>query len=85
MKEQLLTIGESLKERLVQMNRFIHDHPELGNQEYQAVETLTTFLKEHNFEIKCPVAGLETAFEAVYDSGKPGLSVAYLCEYDALP
>ena len=52
MKEQLLTIGESLKERLVQMNRFIHDHPELGNQEYQAVETLTTFLKEHNFEIK---------------------------------
>ncbi|MDE5976880.1 MAG: M20 family metallopeptidase [Turicibacter sp.] len=85
MKKELLTIGESLKERLVQMNRFIHDNPEIGNQEYQAVETLTSFLKEHGFEIKCPVAGLDTAFEAVYDSGKPGLAVAYLCEYDALP
>ena len=85
MKKELLSIGESLKERLVDMNRFIHDNPELGNQEYKAVEKLTTFLKEHDFEIKCPVAGLDTAFEAVYDSGKPGLSVAYLCEYDALP
>ena len=83
MKKELLSIGESLKERLVDMNRFIHDNPELGNQEYKAVEKLTTFLKEHDFEIKCPVAGLDTAFEAVYDSAKPGLSVAYLCEYDA--
>ena len=29
MKKELLSIGESLKERLVDMNRFIHDNPEL--------------------------------------------------------
>ena len=85
MKEQLKVISESLKDRLVEMNRYIHDHPELGNQEHEAVNVLTTFLRENGFEIKCPVAGLDTAFEAVYDSKKPGLSVAYLCEYDALP
>lgn len=85
MKQELKVISESLKERLVEMNRYIHDHPELGNQEYEAVKVLTTFLREHDFEVKCPVAGLDTAFEAVYDSKKPGLSVAYLCEYDALP
>lgn len=85
MKEQLKVISESLKNRLVEMNRYIHDHPELGNQEHEAVNVLTTFLRENGFEIKCPVAGLDTAFEAVYDSKKPGLSVAYLCEYDALP
>ena len=49
MKTELKSIGESLKERLVEMNRFIHDNPELGNEEYKAVQTLTTFLKEHNF------------------------------------
>ena len=32
MKEQLKVISESLKDRLVEMNRYIHDHPELGNQ-----------------------------------------------------
>lgn len=85
MKEQLLEIANELKARLCEMSDYIHDHPELGNQEYEAVRVLTTFLNEHNFTIQCPVAGLDTAFEAVYDSGKPGLSVAYLCEYDALP
>ncbi len=85
MKEQLLQLSEGLKERLWEMSDYIHDHPELGNEEYEAVRVLTTFLSEHNFSIKCPVAGLDTAFEAVYDSQKPGLSVAYLCEYDALP
>ena len=28
MKKELLSIGESLKERLEEMNRFIHDNPE---------------------------------------------------------
>ncbi len=85
MKEQLLKLSGDLKERLYEMSDYIHDHPELGNQEYEAVRVLTDFLREHNFSITCPVAGLDTAFEAVYDSKKPGLSVAYLCEYDALP
>ena len=85
MKEQLLQISEELKQRLWEMSDYIHDHPELGNQEFEAVKTLTSFLKEHNFSVEVGVAGLETAFTAVYDSKKPGLSVAYLCEYDALP
>ena len=85
MKEQLLQISEELKQRLWEMSDYIHDHPELGNQEFEAVNTLTSFLKEHNFSVEVGVAGLETAFTAVYDSKKPGLSVAYLCEYDALP
>ena len=57
MKKELLSIGESLKERLVEMNRFIHDNPELGNEEYKAVEKLTTFLKEHDFEINAQWQG----------------------------
>ena len=85
MKEQLLTISETLKEPLVAMSDYICAHPELGNEEYQAVAILTTFLKEHHFIVESPVVNLDTAFTAVYDSQKPGLSVAFLCEYDALP
>ena len=52
MKEQLLQISEELKQRLWEMSDYIHDHPELGNQEFEAVNTLTSFLKEHNFQLK---------------------------------
>ena len=83
--EKRIIINRGIIKRTFSRNESLYDNPELGNEEYKAVEKLTTFLKEHDFEIKCPVAGLDTAFEAVYDSGKPGLSVAYLCEYDALP
>ena len=85
MKTELKSIGESLKERLVEMNRFIHDNPELGNEEYKAVEALTTFLKDHDFKIEAPIADMATAFKATFDSGKPGMTIGYLCEYDALP
>ena len=85
MKEQLLPIGKEIKSHLCEISDFIYANPELGNQEYKAVEKLTTFLSKNGFDITSPVAGINTAFSAVYDSGKPGLSVAFLCEYDALP
>ena len=28
---------------------------------------------------------MDTAFKATFDSGKPGMTIGYLCEYDALP
>ena len=85
MKERIYDEGQLIKERLVEISDYIYNNPELGNEEYKAVEALTTFLKEHGFEIECPYAGMETAFKAIFDSGKPGKTVGYLCEYDALP
>ena len=85
MKERIYNEGQLIKEKLVEISDYIYNNPELGNEEYKAVEALTTFLKEHGFEIECPYAGMETAFKAIFDSGKPGKTVGYLCEYDALP
>ena len=85
MKELLLKEGQNLKERLCEISEYIYHNPELGNEEFKAVEKLTSFLDEHNFKIEKEFLGLKTAFRAVYDSNKPGLTVGYLCEYDALP
>jgi len=85
MKEQLRTIGNGLKGQLCEISDFMYHNPELGNREYKAAEKLIEFLAQHNFVVKYPVLGIDTAFEAVYDSGKPGASVAFICEYDALP
>ncbi|KNC12315.1 amidohydrolase [Klebsiella sp. RIT-PI-d] len=62
----------------------IHAHPETGNNEYYANEILTTLLTRHGFTVTSNVAGHETAFYAVKRGAKPGPTVAYLAEYDAL-
>lgn len=65
--------------------RKIGENPELGYQEYFAVETLTKLLKSHGFAIEQPAAGLDTAFVARFSGYKPGPRLAFLAEYDALP
>jgi metal-dependent amidase/aminoacylase/carboxypeptidase family protein len=45
---------------------------------------LTQLLEKHGFTVTSNVAGHETAFYAVKESGKPGPTIAYLAEYDAL-
>jgi amidohydrolase len=85
MKEQLYETGLGLAKRLREISDFMYHNPELGNCEFEAVKKIISFLQENNFSVKHPVLNIETAFKAVYDSGKPGASVAFLCEYDALP
>lgn len=63
----------------------IGEHPELGYQEFFAVDALTRFLSHHNFKVERPVAGLDTAFIARFQGKKPGPRIAFLAEYDALP
>jgi amidohydrolase len=62
----------------------IHAHPETGNNEYYANGLLTTLLQKHGFTVTSNVAGHETAFYAVKESDRPGPTIAFLAEYDAL-
>lgn len=85
MKERLTSEGQKIHKRLIEISDYIYENPELGNEEYKAVKVLTELLKEHNFEVEERYLNMDTAFKATFDSGKPGLTIGYLCEYDALP
>lgn len=85
MKSILFEKGKEMHKELCEISDFIYQNPELGNEEYKAVEKLTSFLQEHNFEIETEFLGIKTAFRATYDSNKEGPTIGYLCEYDALP
>ena len=85
MKEKLKTLSQELKADLAALSDYIHDNPELGHVEFKACAALTQYLASHDFKVKTSLEGIETAFMATYDSGLPGPSVAFLCEYDALP
>ena len=85
MKELLFNEGQKIKDKLVHISEYIYNNPELGNQEFKAVEILTSFLEEHNFIVEREFLDIKTAFRATYTSKKEGPTIGYLCEYDALP
>ena len=68
---------------LCQLSNEIWRNPELGFQEKIAHKLLTDFLEKEGFKVHRSFAGLQTAFRAVFGSGKP--NVCLICEYDALP
>ena len=62
----------------------MYDNPEIGNQEFESMKLLAGMLEEQGFATETGFV-VPTGFIGKYDSGKPGPTIAYLCEYDALP
>ncbi|MCD8124116.1 MAG: amidohydrolase [Lachnospiraceae bacterium] len=85
LKEEMYRDIESRSEELFAMSDDLFDHPEIGLEEYHAVDVLTGWLAREGFEVEQGVAGVETAFRAVYRQGEGGPNIGLLCEYDALP
>ena len=75
---------DALKPEVAALIREIHDNPEVGYQEYKAVELQAALLEKYGFTVEKGVAGLDTAYRAVYKGAKEGPRVGYLAEYDAL-
>src|SRR5690625_100285 len=76
---------EDRKVLYIETSHKIHENPEIGNEEFFASDLHCKNLTAAGFTVDKGVAGHETAFYAVKDSGKAGATVAYLAEYDALP
>ena len=76
------TFIDGLEESLWPLNYFIHQNPELAFQEYKAHQALTDFLRsrEEGWKVIPSAYGMETAWVAAYDSGKPGPVVSFNVE-----
>ena len=85
MKEIIKKEVQSKGDLLFDIAKYIYENPELGYEERLACKRLTDELKAQGFTVEGGICGMETAFKATYDSKKEGASVAYFCEYDALP
>lgn len=73
------------KELYLSTSHEIHERPEIGNEEFFASARLIKILEDEGFDVERAVAGHETSFVARKKSEKPGPSIAFLAEYDALP
>ncbi|OXM17059.1 M20 family metallopeptidase [Paenibacillus herberti] len=78
-------LGQRSGERWKALSLRIGDNPELGHEEFLASSLLAEELEQMGFTVQRGVLGMETAFLAQFDSGKPGPTAGFLCEYDALP
>jgi hypothetical protein len=73
---------DSLESSLWSLNTFIHANPELAFQEHKAHRALTDFLtsRKEGWRVTPSAYGIETAWIAVYDSGKQGPAVSFNVE-----
>jgi metal-dependent amidase/aminoacylase/carboxypeptidase family protein len=83
-QDHILHAIDAAAERVIEVSRQIHDHPEPCFQEHFAANTLTGALETFGIAAQTPTGGLETAFRAEFGcEARP--KVAILAEYDALP
>lgn len=75
---------EEISHELIEMADYIFDNPEIGLEEYRSAEVIINKLEENGFKVEKGIAGMETAFRAVYENGDRGPSIGLLCEYDAI-
>jgi amidohydrolase len=83
-QDEILRAIDTAGERVIEVSRQIHAHPELRFQEHFAAKTLRSALESFGIATQQPIGGLETALRAEFGrEAKP--KVAILAEYDALP
>ncbi len=84
-KQTIVNRIDQLASEFIDIAAFIGENPELGHEEWKASARLKEALERHGFQVQSPVLDLPTAFLATYKAAKPGPTIAFLCEYDALP
>lgn len=83
MKKEAFTWLETNRKKLSEINDEIGRLSEVAMEEYESAELLASYLETNGFQVTRAVAGMPTAFVAVYGIGDPVIGI--LAEYDALP
>src|SRR6266545_1366807 len=73
----------AIQSKLVEWRRYIHQHPELGNREFNTEKFIADHLKALGIEVKTGVA--KTGVVGILKGAKPGPVIALRSDMDALP
>lgn len=83
-KQKIAETVEAAREDLLKLSKNIHENPELGFEEFKAVDFISETLEKHGFSVEKGYGGLPTSFRADAKGNGDGPTVAFLAEYDAL-
>lgn len=82
--EKVKTSIEENIDGYMEIVQALYDNPELGNEEFESMKLLVDYLDQAGFETQAGYV-VPTGFIGTYDSKKPGPTIAFMSEYDALP
>jgi len=79
----LLSLAQAQSEQIIADRRYLHQYPELSNQEEQSAQYIQKKLLELGFVVEEKIA--KTGVVGHFESGKPGKSYLMRFDMDALP
>lgn len=82
--ETIQSVIEHNIENYMDIVNTLYENPEIGNEEFESMKLLVDYLDKAGFETQSGYV-VPTGFIGTYDSGKPGPTIAFMSEYDALP
>lgn len=83
MLDQLLQKIEEKKERMIEIRRYLHQHPELSFKEEKTSQYIADFYKDKSVMIRTNVGGFGVV--VTIEGGLPGKTVALRADFDGLP
>ncbi|CCH55282.1 amidohydrolase [Fibrisoma limi BUZ 3] len=83
LKPRIDKLAEGMEKKVVAWRRDFHQHPELGNREFQTAAKVAAHLQALGMDVKVNVA--KTGVVGILKGGKPGPVVALRADMDGLP
>lgn len=83
MLKQIQTLIDENYEEMISIRRYLHQNPELSNQEYKTAKYIADFYTDLGIPYETNVGG--NGVVATLKGGKPGKTVALRADFDALP
>ncbi|EMX4359650.1 amidohydrolase [Listeria innocua] len=84
MRTQLMNMLQERKDKITQIRRHLHEHPELSFHETETAKYIQDFYKGKDVEVATEV-GNGHAVVVTIKGGKPGKTIALRADFDALP
>jgi amidohydrolase len=83
MSTEIDTAAKNVLPQVIEWRRYIHQHPELSNREFNTSKLVAEKLKEFGLEVRTGIA--HTGVVGILKGGKPGPVVGLRADMDALP
>jgi len=84
MKEKLMKMLDERKDEMIQIRRFLHEHPEISFEEEKTANYIADFYKGKDVDIQTNV-GNGYGIIVTIVGGKPGKTIGLRADFDALP
>lgn len=83
MTQQLIETLKAKEDKMIEIRRYIHQHPELSFHEDETAKYIADFYKGKDVQVETNFGG--RGIKVTIDSGKPGKTLAIRADFDALP